>query len=89
MNNRDWAVSLLNDVLAVLEYSGTQLNGPPNSVPRDYDDDKDADTVPDGVAYDRRVAPKWTGAPDGNVTILSDVLLVLAQSGTTCSPPPP
>ena len=84
LDNRDHAISIINDVLAVLEYAGTSLNGPPNSVPRDYDDDVNGDGVPDGVAYDRSVGALRTGVPDGAVTIIVDVLAVLAQSGQSC-----
>jgi hypothetical protein len=69
MNDRDSSVALLFDVLAVLEYSGTWLGGPPNGTPRDHDDDIDEDT-----------------APDGSITILTDVLLVPDQSVHTCPP---
>ena len=80
----DQAVTILNDVLGVLEYSGTALNGPPNSKPRDFDDDKDLDKMKDGVEYDRSPAGSPSirqGPPDGSITILSDVLLVLAATG--------
>ncbi len=89
MGDRDGAISIVNDVLAVLEYSGTQENGPPNSVPRDYDDDIDGDTVKDGIAYDRSLGPMWSDAPDGAISIIGDVLLLLEQSGHSCQAPPP
>ncbi|MGB6895002.1 MAG: hypothetical protein WBF37_03525, partial [Dehalococcoidia bacterium] len=65
-------------------YSGTSYGGPPNAIPRDYDDDVNGDTVPDGRAYDRSVGATRTGPPDGAVTIIVDVLAVLAQSGQSC-----
>jgi len=86
--NRDKAVSVLNDVLAVLEYSGTSENGPPNAIGRDYDFDIDGDTVKDGLAYDRSPGPVWSDAPDGAINILGDALLVLAQTGDSCHAPP-
>jgi len=30
----------------------------------------------------------WSDAPDGAVTIIEDVLLVLAQGGRSCQAPP-
>jgi len=87
IDNRDHAVSIINDILAVLEYSGVSRFGVPNSVPRDYDNDANTDTVPDGVAYDRSVGMR-SGPPDRAVSIIVDVLLVLAQSGHSCQAPP-
>jgi len=46
------------------------------------------DGVDDGIAYDRTVATR-SAAPDGAVTILVDVLSVLAQSGQSCGASPP
>ncbi|MGB6896755.1 MAG: thrombospondin type 3 repeat-containing protein, partial [Dehalococcoidia bacterium] len=60
-DDRDGAVNIINDVLSVLEYSGTSYGGPPNAIPRDYDDDVNGDTVPDGRAYDRSVGATRTG----------------------------
>ena len=80
MGNRDKAISIGNDVLAVLEYSGTSRNGPPNAGPdgisgtaddRDYDDDKDSDKVQDGIAYDRTVGGQFDPGPPPR--LLSDV----------------
>jgi len=36
----------------------------------------------------REVGATRSGAPDGAVTILVDVLLVLAQTGQSCGPTP-
>ncbi|MGB6895332.1 MAG: flexitail domain-containing putative surface protein [Dehalococcoidia bacterium] len=88
MGDRDRAVSVLNDALAVLEYLGTYENGPPNEIGRDYDFDIDGDTVKDGLAYDRSAGPVWSDAPDGAINILGDALLVLAQTGDNCQAPP-
>ncbi len=88
MADRDKAVSVLNDVLAVLEYSGTSENGPPNAIGRDYDFDIDGNTVKDGLAYDRSAGPVWSDTPDGAISILVDALLVLAQTGDSCRLPP-
>jgi hypothetical protein len=93
LSNRDRAVSIGNDVLAVLEYSGTSLNGPPNAGPdgiggnaddRDYDQDVDNNGVKDGIAYDRSTGVPLTDAPNGSISIGEDVLLVLDQSGSSC-----
>lgn len=89
MANRDKAISLINDVLAVLSYSGTSEGGPPNSAGIDYAEDVDGDTAADGRAYDRSLGAVWSAAPDGAITIIGDVLLVLAQSGHSCQAPPP
>ncbi|MGB6895000.1 MAG: flexitail domain-containing putative surface protein [Dehalococcoidia bacterium] len=96
-DDRDKAVSVINDVLAVLEYSGTSDEGPPNSGPdgvlgtpddRDYDQDNNEDGEDDGLLYDRSVGAVWSDAPNGAITIIVDVLLVLAQSGHTCQVTP-
>ena len=47
----------------------------------------DEDITKDGVAYDRSLGPTCLVAPDGAVTIIGDVLLVLAQSGHSCPVP--
>jgi len=86
--NRDKAISIINDVLAVLEYSGTSDDGPPNAAGRDYDQDNNGDGEDDGILYDRSVGVVWSGAPEGAITIIVDVLLVLAQSGHSCQTPP-
>jgi len=97
MANRDRAVTILNDLLAVLDYTGTSENGPPNQGPdgiagtaddRDYDQDRNGDTVKDGRTYDRSVGAIWSDAPNGAVTIVEDLLLVVAQAGHTCQAPP-
>jgi len=96
-DDRDKAVSILNDVLAVLEYSGTSDGGPCNSGPdgipstpddRCYNQDKNEDTLDDGLLYDRSVGTVWSDEPDGAISILMDVLLVLDQSGHSCQAPP-
>ncbi len=96
-STRNKAVDVIGDILAVLEYSGTSDNGPPNSGPdgipgtgddRDYDQDNNADTVEDGREYDRSPGAVWSDAPDGHISITSDVLLALAQSGHSCAGPP-
>jgi hypothetical protein len=96
MNNRDSAVSIIKDVLAVLEYTGISpafpCNGGPDLIPgtpddRCYNQDRDGDGVDDGVAYDRSSGPVWSGPPNGAISVLEDVLLVLAQTGTSCPPP--
>ena len=100
MANRDRAVTTLNDALALLRYSGTTDDGPPNSAGVDYDDDRDGDGIEDGRVYDRSLGravdtngdttPDLTlsGPPNGFITILEDVLLVLAQGANDCHFPP-
>ena len=88
-DDSDHAASIINDVLAVLLYSGTSDEGPPNGAGIDYDDDVNNDQVDDGRAYDRSVGATRSGAPDGAVTIIVDVLLVLAQAGQSCGLTPP
>jgi hypothetical protein len=83
----DFAVTIINDMLAVLEYTGTSNGGGPNSGGRDYDDDMDGDGYDDGMAYDRSVGPVWTGPPDGAITIITDMLLLLDQTPHACPPP--
>jgi len=85
-DSRDHAISIINDVLAVLEYAGTSDGGPANAAGRQYNQDVNSDTVNDGIAYDRSVPAARSGAPDGAVSIIVDVLLVLAQAGQFCSP---
>jgi hypothetical protein len=75
------------DVLAVLFYVGTYLNGPANANGVDYDSDKNGDTVKDGLDYDRSPSWPFSGPPD-NAINLGDVLAALAQSGHNCVNPP-
>ena len=88
LDDRDKAVTILNDVLAVLEYSGCSNGGPANGLGRQYNQDNNGDYQDDGLLYDRSVGPAWSDAPDGSITIIVDVLLVLAQSGHSCQAPP-
>jgi len=87
-DDRDRAISVINDVLAVLEYSGCSDGGPPNAAGRQYNQDNNGDDEDDGILYDRSVGVVWSDAPDGAITIIVDVLLVLAQSGHSCQAPP-
>ena len=96
-DDRDHAITIIDDLLAVLEYAGTSDEGLPNAGPdgipgtaddRDYDQDINGDGVDDGRAYDRSVGATRSAAPDGAVTIIDDVLLVLAQCGYSCGPAP-
>lgn len=95
--DRDKAVTIVKDLLAVLEYSGTSDGGPCNVGPdhtpgtaddRCYNQDKNGDGEDDGLLYDRSVSPTWSDAPDGAVTAIVDALLVLEQSGHSCAAPP-
>jgi hypothetical protein len=104
MNNRNSAINITGDVLAVLEYSGTASSGttcnsgpdgiPNNADDRCYDSDEDGDGMDDGLAYDRSpgsvaVPPHpWSDAPDGAISISTDVLLVLDQTSDSCVAPP-
>jgi len=87
-DSRDHAISMIKDVLAVLEYSGTSDGGLPNAAGRQYNQDVNGDTVDDGIAYDRRAGATRSGEPNGAITIIEDVLLVLAQAGQICQAPP-
>ena len=87
-DDRDHAVSIINDILAVLEYSGTSDGGPPNGAGRHYNQDTNGDGVFDGIAYDRSVGAARSAGPDGAVSIIVDVLSVLAQSGQSCGASP-
>jgi len=42
----------------------------------------------DGLLYDRSVGPTWSDEPNGAITILEDVLLVLDEFGHSCQAPP-
>lgn len=95
--NRDKAITIIDDLLAVLEYAGTSDGGLCNSGPdripgtsddRCYDQDNNSDSQDDGLLYDRRAGAPWSDAPDGAITIVEDVLLVLAQSGHSCQATP-
>jgi len=96
LTNKDKAITIVGDVLAVLAYTGTSDGGPPNAAGIDYDEDIDGDTVKDGLACDRSVGVDLdgdtlgdlSGAPNGAITIVEDVMLVLAQSGHSCQAPP-
>jgi len=97
MDDRDQAVSMVNDVLAVLGYAGTSdggaCNAGPDGVPgnaddRCYNQDNNSDGEDDGLLYDRSVGATWSDAPDGAISILEDVLLVLAQAGHSCQGAP-
>jgi hypothetical protein len=84
---RNRAVNL-QDVVGVLKYVGTAANGASNGKV-DYDSDKDGNTVPDGVDYDRSPSaapnpPKDAGPPSGAVN-LQDVVAVLGQVGLSCA----
>jgi len=87
----------MDDVLAVLFYTGTSPTGAcgdnPNANGVDYDCDKDGDTVPDGRDYDRTPGPEpnppWDAGPPNGAVAMDDVLAVLAQTGLDCSGPPP
>ena len=68
-------------------------NSGPDEIPgtpddRCYNQDKDGDGVDDGVAYDRSATATWSGPPDGAITIVEDVLLVLAQTPHGCQVAP-
>ncbi len=87
LDSRDHAISIIADVLAVLEYSGCEDGGLPNAAGRQYNQDVNSDGVDDGRAYDRSVGATRSGAPDGAITIIVDVLLQLAQAGYACEAP--
>lgn len=81
---RDGGISLGQDVLALLRYSGLSSTAPA------YSADVDGNGVADGLQYDRRLStvpgePWRSGPPDGAIGLGSDVLAMLAQVGTTCA----
>jgi outer membrane protein assembly factor BamB len=85
---RNGAISI-SDALAVLAYVGTQTGGPANVNGIRYDDDLNANGIPDGQEYDRTSSttpgqPWRSNAPNGSVAI-QDVLVALAQVGTNCN----
>ncbi len=92
-DDRDHAITIVADLLAVVEYTGTSDGGlcnagpdhiPGNADDRCYDQDVNGDGVDDGVAYDRSMGATRSGPPDGSVTIIDDVLLLLGQVGYAC-----
>jgi len=97
LGDRDQAVSMLNDVLSVLEYSGTWNGGLCNSGPdqipgspdgRCYNQDNNCDGRNDGLLYDRSAGATWSDAPNGAIKVTEDLLLVIAQTGHSCQAPP-
>jgi len=113
--DRDKAITIIGDLLAVLTYGGASQTcpatdtcgtaAPPNSPGCctdnangngiDYDEDMDGDTLDtlaDGLAYDRSpgvdldgdTIPDLSDCADGSITIIEDLLLVLAQAGHSC-----
>jgi hypothetical protein len=85
----------LGDVGAVLLYAGASSTGScgdnPSGTGVDYDCDKDADTIVDGLDYDRSAGgapdPPWEAGPPDQAVNLVDVGAVLAQAGLSCSVP--
>ena len=79
----------LDDVLAVLLYTGARDNDVPNGNGVDYDSDKNGDTIEDGRDYDRSSShvpnPPWEAGPPSGTVGLDDVLGVLAQVGLSCT----
>jgi len=95
--DRDKAITIANDLLAVLEYAGTSdgglCNSGPDRVPdtpddRCYNQDNNSDGEDDGLFYDRRPGAMWSDAPNGSIVVIEDILLVLAQGGHSCQAPP-
>jgi hypothetical protein len=87
IGTRNGAVNL-NDVSSVLLYVGTMPGGPPNGNGVDYDLDADADTVPDGLQYDRTPSTTpgkpWRSGPPDDAISLQDVAAALVQVGDHC-----
>jgi hypothetical protein len=81
---KDRGIGITTDVVALLKYAGAKDTG---SDPR-YNVDLDANTVLDGVEYDRRNASPWSGPPDGGIGITTDVAAILKQVGHSCVAPP-
>jgi len=81
---RNLGIGITTDVVALLVYVGAVDTG---NDPR-YNVDLDANTVLDGVEYDRRNASPWSGPPDGGIGITTDVVAILKQVGHSCAAPP-
>jgi hypothetical protein len=84
---RNASVTLAGDVGSVLAYVGM------TSAHADYAADYDANGVQDGLQYDRRPSvtpgkPWRSGAPDGAISLASDVAAALAQVGHSCAASP-
>jgi hypothetical protein len=80
------AGGITTDVQALLKYAGFK-----NGVHWQYNVDLDANTVMDGVEYDRtnNNPPPWSGPPDGTAGgITTDVTAMLKQAGHKCVAPP-
>ncbi len=79
----------LSDVSAVLFYVGTSAGGGPNANGVDYDNDFNANGIPDGREYDRTPSTnpneKWRSGPPNGAVTLQDVSIALAQVGTNCN----
>jgi hypothetical protein len=78
-----------SDLGALLYYTGTSDNGPPNVYGADYDDDLNGNGIEDGREYDRSAGPgiTWSGPPDGGVAG-ADLGALQAQTGHSCQAPP-
>ena len=88
---RNLAVTL-SDVSAVLYYTGTSDEGPPNARGVDYDTDLNTNGADDGAEYDRTPSadaskPWRSRAPDGAVSV-QDVSVALLQVGHSCQAAP-
>ena len=86
---KDRGIGITTDGVALLVYVGAVDTG---NDPR-YNVDLDANTVLDGVEYDRTPSanpsqPWCSGSPDGGIGITTDVIAMLAQAGHTCAAPP-
>ncbi|HEX5480011.1 MAG TPA: flexitail domain-containing putative surface protein, partial [Dehalococcoidia bacterium] len=81
---RDGGIGVTTDVLALLAYSGRNASQP------EYVADYDGSGVEDGLQYDRSLSttpgePWRSGPPDGAIGATSDVVAMLAQTGSKCS----
>ncbi len=80
---RDKAIGITTDVVALLRYSGVTSTFP------EYQADADSNGLPDGQQYDRSPSttpgkPWRSGPPDGGIGITTDVTAMLAQVAHSC-----
>jgi hypothetical protein len=80
----DSGVGVTTDVVALLQYTGL------TSASADYVADYDSNDIFDGEQYDRSPSatpamPWRSGPPDGGIGITTDVVVMLAQTGHSCS----
>ena len=70
-------------------FTSGHAGGGPNANGVDYDNDFNANGIPDGREYDRTPSTnpneKWRSGPPNGAVTLQDVSIALAQVGTNCN----